>query len=51
VKGVATAKDSCKILTPGGELLVRFHQENNNTFNDIWLEGPATFVFKGETKI
>lgn len=51
VKGIATAKDSCKIVTPGGELLVKFHKENNNSFSDIWLEGPATFVFKGEVKI
>jgi diaminopimelate epimerase len=51
VKGIATAKDSCKIVTPGGELLVRFHKDNGNTFSDIWLEGPATFVFKGEVKI
>ena len=51
VRGIATAQDSCKIITPGGELLVRFHKNTGNSFSDIWLEGPATFVFKGEIKL
>ena len=51
VKGVSTANDHCKISTLGGELTVRFHRENGNSFSDIWLEGAATFVFKGETEI
>ncbi|MBI3502982.1 MAG: diaminopimelate epimerase [Bacteroidetes bacterium] len=51
VKGISTAENHCKISTLGGELTVRFHRGNGNSFNDIWLEGPATFVFKGEIKI
>ncbi|QQS50496.1 MAG: diaminopimelate epimerase [Bacteroidota bacterium] len=31
----------------GGDLIVRFTREENR-FTNIWLEGPATFVFKGE---
>ena len=51
LKGISAAENSCKILTLGGELTVRFHRGKGNSFSDIWLEGPATFVFKGETKI
>lgn len=38
------------INTRGGELKVSFKQ-NQNIFTDIWLEGPARFVFQGETEI
>ena len=38
------------ILTKGGELTVRFRQ-NKNSFTEVWLEGPAQFVFKGEIEI
>ena len=34
-----------KINTLGGELFVSF--EFNNVYDNIWLEGPATEVFKG----
>lgn len=34
------------INTPGGVLTVSFCQ-NNDLFTNIWLEGPATFVFSG----
>ena len=51
IHGVSTAENHSKILTRGGELTVRFHREKDNSFSDIWLEGPATFVFKGEIEI
>ncbi len=51
IKGFSTAEDHCKILTPGGELTVWFHREKDNSFSDIWLEGPATYVFKGNVKL
>lgn len=51
IKGIATSENNCKLLTPGGELTVRFHRGKGNSFSDIWLEGPATFVFKGKIKI
>lgn len=51
VKEIATASDYCSIKTLGGNLLVKFRKHNNNSFTDIWLEGPATFVFKGEIEV
>ena len=35
--------------TPGGTLTVSFRQDGDS-FTDIWLEGPAEFVFSGEIK-
>lgn len=37
-----------RISTPGGKLKVYFDQETPKRFNNIWLEGPANFVFHGE---
>ncbi len=49
-KGLSTAKDHCDIQTMGGMLKVWFIQQKES-FKNIWLEGPATFVFKGSYKI
>jgi len=38
------------LLTPGGQLSVSFHPTEDG-FDNIWLEGPATFVFKGSVTI
>jgi diaminopimelate epimerase len=38
------------IRAPGGTLVVHL-KKTKNLFHDIWLEGPATFVFKGELNI
>ena len=38
------------IETPGGNLKVSFIQ-TGTLFSEIWLEGPATFVFKGEIEV
>lgn len=38
------------VLTRGGELNVSFRVEGD-TITDIWLSGPATYVFKGEIDI
>lgn len=48
IKDVSTAKDYCSIKTLGGNLNVMFQKHADNSFTDIWLEGPAAFVFKGE---
>ncbi|WP_262487015.1 hypothetical protein [Geofilum rubicundum] len=32
----------------GGQLKVEFTPLGDQGYKDIWLEGPATFVFKGE---
>ena len=49
-KGLATAKNYCDIQTMGGLLRVWFTQQKGS-FKNIWLEGPATYVFKGSFKI
>jgi diaminopimelate epimerase len=36
------------VQTPGGRLQVEFTRVSDQDFEDIWLCGPATFVFKGE---
>ena len=38
------------INTRGGILKVSFHF-HENIYQNIWLEGPATYVFKGEIKL
>ena len=38
---------SCKVVTPGGILHVYFSIESG-FYKDIWLEGPAEEVFRGE---
>ena len=42
-----TNENTINLLTPGGELSVTF-QKVSNGYSNIWLIGPATFVFKGE---
>jgi diaminopimelate epimerase len=39
-----------KISTPGGELKVHYKRVGNN-FENVFLEGAATFVFEGEIEI
>ena len=50
-KNVSTALDYCDVKTLGGNLKVKFNKQEDNSFTDIWLEGPATFVYKGEITI
>ena len=40
----------CLVKTMGGDLRVTF-KKNGATFTDIWLIGPAQFVFEGNVKI
>ncbi len=47
IKGVATGKNNCRVRTLGGNLNVKFDKVLENTFYNIWLEGPAEFVFEG----
>jgi diaminopimelate epimerase len=46
-----TDKTSFDILAPGGNLKVHFDRPAEESFRNIWLEGPATFVFDGTIKI
>lgn len=39
------------ITALGGELKVSFIKRSDNSFKQIWLEGPAEFVFKGELNV
>ncbi|MFT4153444.1 diaminopimelate epimerase [Parafilimonas sp.] len=39
------------VKTPGGNLAVDFDKTSETSFENIWLCGPATFVFKGEIEI
>ncbi len=48
--GVASTHEKCLVKTRGGKLSVHFKQEGNH-FTNVWLEGPATFVFKGDVTI
>ncbi len=43
--------NSFTVKVPGGELKVKFEMEENNRPHNIWLIGPAKFVFKGEIEI
>jgi diaminopimelate epimerase len=45
-----TNSDSIKIVTPGGNLQVRF-KSHVNGYGEIWLTGPARLVFKGEIDV
>jgi len=51
INNVSSGKNYCDINTLGGKLKVKFNNHNNKTFTDVWLEGPATLVFKGDIKI
>jgi len=51
IKNISTTKDYCDIKTLGGNLKVKFKKHADNSFTDIWLEGSAVFVFKGEITI
>ncbi|MFP9099722.1 diaminopimelate epimerase [Flavobacterium sp. RHBU_24] len=44
-----TDADNVTLLTPGGELSVSFTQTGKQ-FKDVYLTGPAHFVFKGEAE-
>lgn len=46
-----TDKYAVGIRTKGGSLKVSFQKKTNGSFTDIWLAGPATYVFKGEIEM
>lgn len=50
LKGIASSAEKCAVHTRGGNLSVHFKRDGNH-FTNVWLEGPATFVFKGEIEI
>ncbi|MEP7237101.1 MAG: diaminopimelate epimerase [Ferruginibacter sp.] len=40
-----------EVKTPGGHLSVEFNKIDDGHFDNIWLCGPAEFVYKGEIEI
>jgi len=46
-KTMKTNSNQVKVITPGGQLSISFEQIEKG-FSDVWLSGPAEFVFKGE---
>jgi diaminopimelate epimerase len=50
LEGYAPASGAIAVETPGGSLNVHYHRRNGG-FDEIWLEGPAKFVFQGEVTI
>ncbi|MBA3900661.1 MAG: diaminopimelate epimerase [Bacteroidetes bacterium] len=49
--GKLTNTESVQVQVPGGNLKVHFSKTGTEGFSDIWLEGPATFVFTGKIEI
>lgn len=53
---IAASEAACRtyqtnISTPGGNLQVQFDKLDDNTFNNVYLIGPATFVYNGTIMI
>ena len=42
---------SLDVITKGGQLNVEFDSKENNKFQNVFLSGPAVFVFKGEVNV
>lgn len=40
-----------EIQAPGGRLKVNFEKDEGAGYRNIWLEGPATFVYSGTIKV
>lgn len=38
----------CDVVSMGGNLSVSYKKHSDNSFTDIWLKGPANFVFEGD---
>ena len=46
-KSKNTVAEEVHLETPGGKLTITFN-ENSGSYENVYLEGPATLVFKGE---
>lgn len=44
-------KSPVRVETPGGKLEVEFVQHSDESFTDVFLKGPARFVFEGHFEI
>lgn len=45
------SKSLIRIKTKGGQLAIKFIANENETFRDIWLCGPAELVYQGHIKL
>ena len=48
IENESSYSNFCDVQTQGGRLLVTYQKHEDNSFTDIWLKGPATFVFEGD---
>ncbi|GEO11001.1 diaminopimelate epimerase [Segetibacter aerophilus] len=46
-----TGFNRVQVKTLGGELAVEFQKDEKDHFSDVWLCGPAMFVYKGEIEL
>lgn len=44
-------KSPVSVAVNGGTLRVTFSRKSDGAFTDVWLEGPAQFVFSGEIEL
>ncbi len=51
LKGLCGKEGACDVKTPGGKLKVFFKRTGEHSFTDIWLQGPAVEVYRGEVEI
>jgi diaminopimelate epimerase len=47
----SVGKQETNIRTLGGHLLIKFNKIDAQHFTDVWLCGPASFVFEGQITI
>lgn len=45
------AKEKIEVQTRGGRLALRFSPQPDGLYQNIWLDGPAEYVFRGEIEI
>lgn len=48
IENNASHTNFCDVVTLGGNLTVSYQKQDDGSFTDIWLKGPATFVFEGD---
>ena len=51
IKGLSTERNTCSVRTIGGVLDVSFEKVLEQNFYNIWLKGPAVYVFSGTVNI
>jgi diaminopimelate epimerase len=52
LNALPSGEHTVQVSTKGGELSVRFtYHELQRSFTDVWLQGPATLVYEGDTDL